>query len=55
MTNKAKIAVEHSGAAQRFARWVQDPMGSIIAASIAAMGSLGVVMSGIWFVNLAVG
>ena len=55
MTNTVKVAGEHRGTAQRFARWIQDPMGSIIAASIAAMGSLGVVMSGIWFVNLAVG
>ena len=40
--------------AQRLGEWIQDPVGSIIAASITAMGSLGVVMSGIWFVNLAV-
>lgn len=55
MPNSVHIADQHNSAAQRFARWIQDPMGSIIAASIAAMGSLGVVMSGIWFVNLAVG
>lgn len=39
---------------ERLSTWIQDPMGSIIAASITAMGSLGVVLSGIWFVNLAV-
>jgi hypothetical protein len=38
----------------RFVEWLQDPLGSIIAASIATIGSLGVVLSGIWFVNLAV-
>ncbi len=39
---------------QRFVRWVQEPLGSIIAASVATIGSLGVVLSGIWFVNLAI-
>lgn len=38
---------------QRFIQWLQDPLGSIIAASVATIGSLGVVLSGIWFVNLA--
>ena len=37
-----------------FVQWLQDPLGSIIAASIASIGSFGVVVSGIWFVNLAV-
>ncbi len=39
---------------QRFAEWLQDPMGGVIAASITTIGSLGVVVSGIWFVNLAI-
>ncbi len=38
----------------RFIEWVQDPLGSIVAASVATIGSLGFVLSGIWFVNLAV-
>ena len=45
---------QSKGTGQRLAEWVQDPLGSIIAASVAAIGSLGVVVSGIWFVNLAV-
>jgi hypothetical protein len=36
----------------RFGTWLQDPLGSIIAASVAAMGSLGVVLSGAWFIHL---
>lgn len=38
---------------QRFIQWLQDPLGSIIAASVATIGSLGFVLSGIWLVNLA--
>lgn len=45
------IAAQTTG--QRFVQWLQDPLGSIIAASVASIGSLGVVLSGIWFVNLA--
>jgi hypothetical protein len=37
----------------KLGNWVQDPLGSIIAASVAAMGSLGVVLSGAWFIHLA--
>ena len=37
----------------KLGNWVQDPLGSIIAASVAAMGSLGVVLSGAWFIQLA--
>ena len=36
---------------QRFGRFIQDPMGSVIAASIATMSTLGVVLSGMWFIN----
>ncbi|MEZ5571024.1 MAG: hypothetical protein R3E64_03285 [Halioglobus sp.] len=36
----------------RFNQWIQDPMGSVIAASVGTMGSLGVVLSGIWLINL---
>ena len=38
----------------KLARWIQEPLGSIIAASVAAIGSLGVVISGIWMISLAV-
>ena len=52
MTTPPKaIATQTTG--QRFVEWLQDPLGSIIAASVASIGSLGVVLSGIWFVNLA--
>jgi hypothetical protein len=37
---------------RRFVEWIQDPMGSVIAASVATIGSLGLVLSGIWMVNL---
>lgn len=40
-------------AGSALSRFLQDPLGSIIAASAAAIGSLGVVLSGIWFINLA--
>jgi hypothetical protein len=39
---------------QRFIDYLQDPLGSIIVASVTTIGSFGVVLSGIWFVNLAV-
>ena len=42
------------GPGQRFMQWVQEPLGSIITASVATIGSLGLVLSGIWFVNLAI-
>ncbi|MCX2980497.1 hypothetical protein EYC98_06365 [Halieaceae bacterium IMCC14734] len=38
---------------QRFGRFIQDPMGSVIAASIATMSTLGFVLSGMWFINFA--
>jgi hypothetical protein len=36
-----------------FVRWLQDPMGSIIASSVAIIGSFGFVLSGTWFIHLA--
>ena len=39
----------------RFYAWLQDPLGSIIVASAATMGSLGIVLSGIWVVNTTLG
>jgi hypothetical protein len=38
---------------QRFGRWLEDPMGGVIAASVATIGSFGVVLSGIWAINVA--
>lgn len=39
--------------AQRFNEWIQDPMGGVIAASVATIGSFGVVLSGMWAINVA--
>ncbi|MCB1843161.1 MAG: hypothetical protein KDI09_09390 [Halioglobus sp.] len=39
---------------QRVGNYMQDPLGSIVTASAATIGSFGFVLSGIWFVNLAV-
>ena len=36
-----------------FIRWLQEPMGSIIASSLAIIGSFGFVLSGTWFIHLA--
>jgi len=33
---------------------MQDPLGSIVTATAATLGSFGFVLSGIWLVNLAV-
>lgn len=38
---------------QRFGQWIQDPMGGAIAASVATIGSFGVVISGMWAINVA--
>jgi len=38
---------------RRVIQWLQDPLGSIIAASAATLGSVGLVVSGIWAINLA--
>ena len=39
--------------ANSFVQWLQDPMGSIIASSVAVIGSFGFVLSGTWFIHLA--
>ena len=36
-----------------FVKWVQDPMGQVIASSVAVIGSFGIVLSGSWFIHLA--
>ncbi len=36
-----------------FIQWIQEPMGSIIAATAAIMGSFGFVLSGTWLIHLA--
>lgn len=37
----------------RAVHWLEDPLGSIIAASAATIGSFGVVLGGIWAINVA--
>ena len=39
---------------QRIAHWMEDPLGQVVAASVATIGSFGLVLSGIWLVNIAV-
>ncbi len=40
---------------ERFVAWIEDPMGSVIAASAATIGSFGIVLGGTWAISLAVG
>ena len=42
-----------SSARERFLRWVQEPLGSVVAASVATMSTLGMVLSGSWLISLA--
>ena len=54
MSKTIETSDARPGLGQRFIRWVQEPLGSIITASVATIGSLGLVVSGIWVVNLAI-
>ncbi|KAA1194163.1 hypothetical protein F0M18_01620 [Pseudohalioglobus sediminis] len=38
---------------ERFIAWIQDPMGGVIAASVACIGAFGTVLSGTWLIHLA--
>ena len=53
MSRATEITNAKNSLGSRFVQWVQDPLGSIVAASVATIGSLGFVLSGIWMVNLA--
>ena len=46
-----EVAVLSRG--ERFGEWVQDPMGSVVVASLATIGSFGIVLSGMWAISLA--
>lgn len=35
-------------------QWVQSPMGSVIAASVGVIGSFGLVLSGMWLINVII-
>ena len=48
------VAVSQKTAGQRLLAWVEEPLGQIVAASVATIGSFGMVLSGIWFVNVLV-
>ena len=37
---------------QRFMEWAQEPLGSLIVASVGTMSTLGVVLSSIWAINV---
>ena len=47
--NTVAVARKDNG----FIRWIQEPMGSIIAATAAIVGSFGFVLSGTWLIHLA--
>jgi len=54
MSSKELAVQKPQTRSQRFAAWMQDPMGSIIFASIIAIGSLAFVGSGIWIVDAVI-
>ena len=49
----SEVRAKTAGPSQRIALWLEDPLGQVVAASVATIGSLGVVLSGIWLVNVA--
>lgn len=52
-TAKATSPATTQTLAYRLGQWLQDPMGSVIAASAATIGAFGFVLSGTWFISLA--
>ena len=52
-SNQAEITAVAQTRSQSFVQWLQDPLGSIIASSVAVIGSFGLVISGSWFIHLA--
>jgi hypothetical protein len=38
----------------RLGQWLQDPMGSVVAASAAVIGSFGFVVAGMWAISAAI-
>lgn len=53
LTPAETLSVAEISTTQRLGAWLEDPLRQVVAASVATIGSLGVVLSGIWFVNLA--
>ncbi len=50
---KAVSSTTNTSMAYRLGQWIQDPMGSIIAASAASIGAFGFVLSGTWLIHTA--
>jgi hypothetical protein len=48
---KASPTATQASLAYRLGQWIQDPMGSIIAASAASIGAFGFVLSGTWLIH----
>ena len=53
-TQTTAVAMTQKTSGQRLLEWIEEPLGQIVTASVATIGSFGVVMSGIWFVNTLV-
>ena len=53
-TQATAVAMTHKTSGQRLLEWIEEPLGQIVTASVATIGSFGVVLSGIWFVNTLV-
>ena len=54
MNAKSVVAEAKRPLSQRFAEWINDPMGGVIAASVATIGSLGIVLSGSWLIHTVI-
>lgn len=50
----ATVTAVEKPLSHRFAEWIQDPMGGVIAASVATMSSLGVVLLGSWSIHMVI-
>lgn len=53
-TKVVATAAASKSTGQKFAEFIQDPMGGVIAASLATMSSLGVVLSGSWIIHMVI-
>lgn len=49
----AQESTSQPASGQTFSEWLQDPMGSVIAASVATISTFGIVLGGIWSINVA--
>jgi hypothetical protein len=52
-SDQSEISVIEQPRTNGFIQWIQDPLGSIIASSVAVIGSFGFVLSGTWFIHVA--